>query len=60
MTTLHIEVDEKGMTVPTEGPANAHACLEPHPEAFFHLLMPRLLNQQMVGSKACVVPFRQP
>jgi hypothetical protein len=56
MTPLHIEVDDKGMTLPTEGPSNAQACLQPHPEAMFHLLMPRLLHQRMTGNKVCVAP----
>jgi inosine-uridine nucleoside N-ribohydrolase len=56
MTPLHIEVDDKGMTLPTDGPPNAQACLQPHSEALFHLLMPRLLHQRMVGSKVCVAP----
>jgi inosine-uridine nucleoside N-ribohydrolase len=61
MTPLHIEVDDKGMTLPTEGPPNAQACLQPHSEAFFNLLMPRLLEQHMVGSKVCVArPAGQP
>jgi inosine-uridine nucleoside N-ribohydrolase len=56
MTPLHIKVDDKGMTLPTEGQPNAQACLQPHPEALFHLLMPRLLHQHMVGNKVCVAP----
>jgi inosine-uridine nucleoside N-ribohydrolase len=56
MTPLHIEVDDKGMTLPTAGPPNAQVCLQPHPEALFNLLMPRLLHQHMVGSKICVAP----
>ncbi|QHS52723.1 nucleoside hydrolase [Edaphobacter sp. 12200R-103] len=54
MTPLHIEVDDKGMTLPTEGSPNAQVCLQPHPEALFHLLMPRLLHQHMTGNKVCV------
>ncbi|MDE1178865.1 MAG: nucleoside hydrolase, partial [Edaphobacter sp.] len=41
MTPLHLEVDDKGMTLPTEGKPNAQACLTPHPEAFFNLFTPR-------------------
>jgi inosine-uridine nucleoside N-ribohydrolase len=55
MTPLHIEVDDKGMTRPTQGPPNAEACLEPQQQAFFTLLMPRLLNQHLVGVKACLI-----
>lgn len=54
MTPLHIEVDDKGMTLPTPGAPNAQACLKPQEQQFFSLLMPRLLNQRMVGDKACL------
>lgn len=54
MTPLHIEVDDKGMTLPTEGAPNAEACMEPQQEAFFAMLMPRLLHQHLVGSRVCV------
>lgn len=53
MTPLHIEVDDKGDTRVTAGEPNAQACLEPHPEAFFNLLMPRLLQQKMAGNQVC-------
>jgi purine nucleosidase len=53
MTPLHIEVDANGLTRATPGPPNAQACLEPHPEAFFNLLMPRLLHQKLVGNQVC-------
>ncbi|HEX2917555.1 MAG TPA: nucleoside hydrolase [Edaphobacter sp.] len=56
MTSFHLDVDERGMTLPTQGAPNAQVCLQPHPEAFFNLLMPRLLHQQLVGSKVCVAP----
>jgi inosine-uridine nucleoside N-ribohydrolase len=52
-TPLHIEVDEKGFTRVTPGPPNAQACLEPKEEAFFKLLMPRLLNQRLAGDQVC-------
>jgi purine nucleosidase len=52
-TPLHIEVDEKGFTRVTPGPPNAQACLEPKEDAFFKLLMPRLLNQRLAGDQAC-------
>lgn len=54
MTPLHIEIDDKGMTVPTSGTPNASACLTAKPDAFFHVLMPRLLSQKMVGDKVCL------
>lgn len=56
MTSFHLDIDHKGMTLPTDGAPNAQVCLQPHPEAFFNLLMPRLLHQQMVGNKVCVEP----
>jgi inosine-uridine nucleoside N-ribohydrolase len=56
MTSFHLEIDQKGMTLPTQGTPNAQVCLQPHPEAFFNLLMPRLLNQQLIGNKVCVAP----
>lgn len=56
MTPLHIEVDDKGMTQATDGAPNAQACLQPHPQVFFDLLMPRLLHQHLVGSKVCIAP----
>ena len=52
-TPLHIEVDSKGFTRATPGPPNANVCLEPHPDAFFHFFLPRLLNQKMSGTQAC-------
>jgi purine nucleosidase len=52
-TPLHIEVDEKGYTRLTPGTPNAQACLEPKEEAFFKLLMPRLLNQKFAGDQVC-------
>ena len=59
MTQVHIEVDDMGMTRPTPGVANAQACLGPKPDAFYALLMPRLLNQRMVGDRACLAPSRR-
>jgi inosine-uridine nucleoside N-ribohydrolase len=56
MTALHIEADDKGMMRVSPGTSNVQACLQPQEEAFFTLLMPRLLNQRLAGSQACVVP----
>ena len=53
-TPEHIEVDEKGYTRVSNGPPNAQACLTAHPDAFFSLVMPRLMKQKMVGTKVCV------
>jgi purine nucleosidase len=54
-TPLHIEVDEKGFTRPTPAAPNAQACLHPKDEAFFSLLMPRLLSQKLAGKQVCTV-----
>ena len=59
MTPVHIEVDDKGMTRPTPGVANAQACLVPKQDAFYALLMPRLLNQRMVGNGTCLASPRR-
>jgi inosine-uridine nucleoside N-ribohydrolase len=53
-TPEHIEVDAKGYTRSSDGPPNAQACLKAQPEAFFALAMPRLTQQKMAGTKACV------
>jgi hypothetical protein len=55
---VHIKVDDKGMTKPTSGPPNAQACLVPHEETFFNLLMPRLMQQKLVGTEVCATPSR--
>lgn len=54
--SFHIDVDDKGFTSIGPGQANANICLEPHPDAFFRFFMPRLLNQKMTGTQACVAP----
>ena len=54
MTPLHLEIDNKGMTIPGSGTPNANACLTAKAEAFFNILMPRLLNQTLVGNKVCL------
>jgi purine nucleosidase len=59
MTQVHIDVDDQGMTRPTPGVANAQACLVPRQDAFFNLLMPRLLHQRMVGQGACLASPRR-
>jgi purine nucleosidase len=41
--TMHITVDEKGMTKPTPGAPNAAACLASDSEQFFHFVLPRLM-----------------
>ncbi|HEX7159155.1 MAG TPA: nucleoside hydrolase [Edaphobacter sp.] len=55
-TPLRIEVDDKGFTRQVEGAPNAQVCLEQRTDAFFNLLMPRLLTQRLSGSKVCTVP----
>jgi inosine-uridine nucleoside N-ribohydrolase len=58
MKPLHIEVDDKGMTKPTDGTPNAQACLEPHEDAFYGILMPRLLHQNFAGDRVCIAKAR--
>jgi inosine-uridine nucleoside N-ribohydrolase len=58
MTPVHIDVDGQGMTRATPGVANAQACLVPQQDAFFALLMPRLLHQKLVSSGACLASQR--
>lgn len=55
MTPLRLEINDKGMTIATSGKPNANACLEARPDAFFSILMPRLLNQKLVGTGVCLV-----
>jgi purine nucleosidase len=54
MTPLRVEVDGKGMTREVGGAPNAQVCLQPQPDAFFGLLMPRLMRQRMVGGEGCL------
>jgi len=58
-TPLHIEVDDKGYTRVAQGTTNAQVCLEPKEEAFFKLLMPRLLNQRLAGDQVCTASSRK-
>lgn len=52
-TPLHIEVDARGYTRVTSGIPNAQACLKPQEDAFFKLLMPRMLHQSLAGKQVC-------
>jgi inosine-uridine nucleoside N-ribohydrolase len=54
MTPLHIEIDDKGSTIEKSGAPNASVCLTAKPDAFFSILMPRLLDQRLIGSKSCL------
>ncbi len=54
VTPQHIEIDDKGLTLAGPGVPNAQVCLEEHTEAFYSLVMPRLLEQRMVGTRVCV------
>ncbi len=54
MTPLHLEVDANGMTLDTPGAPNASTCLTAKPDAFINILMPRLLQQRLIGSQACL------
>lgn len=42
-TPLRLQVDDKGGTHVVEGQVNAHACLKANGDAFFHLMLPRLV-----------------
>lgn len=53
-TPLNIDVDATGYTRVQRAAPNAEACLEPHPEEFFKLLLPRLLAQNLTGTQACI------
>lgn len=57
-TALHIEVDNAGFTRVKGGPPNVQVCLQPQEDAFFKVLMPRLLNQRLVGTSVCIAPRR--
>jgi inosine-uridine nucleoside N-ribohydrolase len=57
-TPLHVEVDDAGFTRVQPGTPNVQACIEPRQEAFFKLLISRLLNQRLVGEHACIAPTR--
>ena len=41
---LHIEVDDKGMTKPVDGPPNAQVCLHSDETGFFDLLLGRVAS----------------
>lgn len=53
-TPLHIDVDAKGFTRVTPGTPNAQVCLLPKDDAFFQLLLPRLLDQHLTGAATCI------
>jgi len=45
MTPLRLEVDDKGLTRPVEGPANAQVCLKSDEKGFLDLLLNRLTKE---------------
>jgi len=45
VTPLHLEVDDKGMTLPTAGAPNAQVCLQSDEKGFLDLLMNRLTGK---------------
>lgn len=49
MKPMHLEVDDKGYTRPTNGSPNAEVCLDSKEEDFFHLYMSRILSQKLTG-----------
>ena len=42
---MHIEIDDKGFTRPTDGKPNAHVCLQSDPDQFFRFYFATLLGQ---------------
>jgi purine nucleosidase len=58
-TPLHIEVDDAGFTRVQSGTPNVQACLESRDDAFFKLLIPRLLDQRLMGEHACIAPTKR-
>ncbi|HEY6413772.1 MAG TPA: nucleoside hydrolase [Edaphobacter sp.] len=58
-TPLHIEVDKAGFTRVQPGTPNANVCLEQQTDAFFKLLMPRLMNQNLIGNEVCTAPNKK-
>jgi inosine-uridine nucleoside N-ribohydrolase len=53
-TPLHIEVDDKGFTRESAGPANVNVCLSSDSDQFFQFFMPRLLEQKLSGTSSCI------
>jgi len=41
---MHIDVDDKGMTRPSQGAPNAQVCLQSDEEGFLDLLLKRLIG----------------
>jgi inosine-uridine nucleoside N-ribohydrolase len=58
-TPLHVEVDDAGFTRVQPGTPNVQACIESRDDAFFKLLIPRLLDQRLVGAHACIAPTKR-
>jgi purine nucleosidase len=46
VTPIHLDVDDKGFTRPTEGPANAQVCLRSDEGGFLNLLMSRIVEKE--------------
>jgi len=59
VTPLRIQVDDKGFTRVEPGTPNAQVCLQPEEDAFFKLLLPRLLNQKLAGKQVCTALSKQ-
>jgi inosine-uridine nucleoside N-ribohydrolase len=49
---MHIEIDDKGFTRPTEGKPNAHVCLQSNPDQFFRFYFATLLGQSTAEKSA--------
>jgi purine nucleosidase len=57
-TPINIDVDAEGFTRVVRAAPNAEACLDPHPEEFFKLFLPRLLSQNLTGTHSCIAPAK--
>ena len=54
VTSLHINVDDKGFTREGSGAANVNVCLSSDSDQFFRFFMPRLVGQKLSGTSSCV------
>jgi inosine-uridine nucleoside N-ribohydrolase len=45
-TSMHIRVDDRGMTVPEQGAPNANVCLHSSSEEFFNFYLPRVMSAE--------------
>jgi hypothetical protein len=50
VTSVHINVDDKGFTRIDAGPVNAYVCLHSDADAFFRFYMFRIVGSQLTAS----------